>query len=765
MSDNRNYFKSTEIRGNFYNKNDTTNSINANAEFDGLIKANSDVDAYGNINMKAIPPPGPLPIKSISFSNDFVARLSLSEDYTTSSFSIWVKYSQWASGGTTTIINKYNNLEVSIVNGKLRLGDPDTTSFIDSNDSIPLNAWTHIAVTFDYINNVQKMYINSVLQTNQGTYDNTTNNANDTLFFNNLNGNPNLVSYRAISKYSEVYLFTSIIDQTTVDLLYTTEGDLSNLYPNCPFYFRFAEVVGVGEIADSAVLSPNLNLLLTGTYTLDADIPSITTAPIPTYSSNNITFTHNSVLKTLRASDLVKIIDGTFSNGQVYEGDITVLQDAITLNESNITNLNGTVINQGNLITVNTTNISTNTNNITNLQTKTNNFYVDTNAYYFNAHIKPDLMYSIILDGVSTVGEQLIKFYGNSYIQQLGDNVTNLFKNIQIASGSTLNGITTAQLNYLSSITEDLQPKLNIITTNTNNITTNTTNITNLQTKTANIEVVGGNYYFNAHIRPGLSHSVILDGNSTVGEQLLKFYGNSHIIQYENNITNYMKNIEIASGHSINGISTTKLSYLQNISSDVQTQINTINTNITTNTNSINTINTNITNIENVNTTQTNAINTLTTNLGITNNNINAVDAKYENITHDDLNNPILSKNLLVSLTNLQTQVDNINIISIPRYFSIQYFDPALNGGLTFNHNLDIRIDSQLYKYELYFHPFNASYNYQSELTPIHNSTGLLIRLTNNRVRIKMDNFNIKVVAENYIVTSYTQGYVYCYVY
>jgi hypothetical protein len=53
MTDNRNYFKSTEIRGNFYNKNDVTNSINAYAEYDGKIRANDDIDIYGDFNMKA----------------------------------------------------------------------------------------------------------------------------------------------------------------------------------------------------------------------------------------------------------------------------------------------------------------------------------------------------------------------------------------------------------------------------------------------------------------------------------------------------------------------------------------------------------------------------------------------------------------------------------------------------------------------------------------------------------------------------------------
>jgi hypothetical protein len=66
-----------------------------------------------------------------------------------------------------------------------------------------------------------------------------------------------------------------------------------------------------------------------------------------------------------------------------------------------------------------------------------------------------------------------------------------------------------------------------------------------------------GNYYFDRHIRVKPNWSFILDRESTVGEQLIKFYGNSHISQLGDNVTNYMKNIEIAPNCSLNGLTTT----------------------------------------------------------------------------------------------------------------------------------------------------------------------------------------------------------------
>lgn len=779
MTDNRNYFRSSEIRGIFNNFDDTTNNIIASANFQGSINLLPD---------NSSPQPRiPKALKSLYLNNTADQKsyglIPLSNtEYSVVSISMWLKIESLRLS-PAGIINKFFNIRILAFtvgsNFKIALTNQESIAILIETELLNYNQWYHLVITYDYINLSHKLYLNSIVNPTTANIALNNNNPNDNIYIGLINPN----NLNNVSMYfTEFYLFEKVLTQSDVNLLYTSEGDLNNFYTQCPFYYRNEELINTNEILDSSIITPDLNLRCFGVYSIVNDIPPnliIPEIPVVEINSKPLTFYHNNQIYNLNSSDLKKIVDGSFSNGNIYEGDFVEIQtqlnnQALTINQLNtevntidfnLTNLNGTVTNQANLITVNTlnfgvlateqytntANIITNTNNITTLQTKLNGIT--------NADLTDVLLYT---ENLNLGGFSFNNTNNISYII----NPTGIYLLGPIYFSENINNVNTITFSYIANLSSDCQTQLNSLFSQVNLLSTSTTadinqinsivnNNTNLiSSNTTDINSLISQVNLN---NQKLASVNINEGIFNIHNQGFYISGESSNFICEG-ICALRKLSEIIVSESGNIINTTKLDYLSSINEDLQPKLNALTNSIINNTNLINANTTNINNNTNSINTNTNLINNNTTDINllhnaifetvingpstsvinritqnannitqnanniITNNNnlLNKIH-QLEDITRDDLNNPIYSKNLKTDIidnfNNLQNQINEINN---SQNININWFGFSVNTFYTATFSSS----------NIYFRPREVRF-YWNSVNPVLNANNQSFNITN----------------------------------
>jgi hypothetical protein len=148
----------------------------------------------------------------------------------------------------------------------------------------------------------------------------------------------------------------------------------------------------------------------------------------------------------------------------------------------------------------------------------------------------------------------------------------------------TINGISNTLFNYLTNVSSDLQTQLDTITTNISNLVLPISPILN----NANVFTAINKFVNYVEIGTGVNDALLVRGSETVTGP---FYANSDCVigasttneLTVNSMTTFLNTVTLNSTitfiQSINNISATTFNYLNGVTSNIQAQINSINTN------------------------------------------------------------------------------------------------------------------------------------------------------------------------------------------
>jgi len=247
---------------------------------------------------------------------------------------------------------------------------------------------------------------------------------------------------------------------------------------------------------------------------LSAFVGGGTVSPYPsiTYDSslNQTTFTGNLVFPansissaSINNSRFVDLSSNQIISNKEFSG--TTVFSSIQLNSNLIVNTGGTTILNSNLALINflsgtSSNINT---SITALQTKTTNMSFGSNTTTFTGTMvfpTASISFNAIVGVACTLGQNQT-ITGTKTFSAVQNFTSNLRLDSSLlvgtAGGTVILNSTLQKINFLSSVTSDINTSLttlsNDITTNTSNITTNTNSINTLNTKTTDISYSASN--------------------------------------------------------------------------------------------------------------------------------------------------------------------------------------------------------------------------------------------------------------------------------
>ena len=245
---------------------------------------------------------------------------------------------------------------------------------------------------------------------------------------------------------TELLIHDRILSLSEIQSLRTTQITYPIVDNSVIYYFRF-------DSNDTTVEnygSGTKNLLLNTLTPFVTELPGYFTHIVPslpvTSSDNNISFTYHDVSYNITPTNLYHLRDLT-----------TDVQSALSI-------------------------VSQNSLNIVENAEKLQYIVGGANDTFFTKNITSQGPDANIVLGSDTNSNQLL-FYTDSYINQIGNNVTNYFKNLSIAAGSFINNMASEKLEYLKNITQDVQAA---ITSFTSSISSLQTDVTNLQTNQIN---------------------------------------------------------------------------------------------------------------------------------------------------------------------------------------------------------------------------------------------------------------------------------------
>jgi hypothetical protein len=188
--------------------------------------------------------------------------------------------------------------------------------------------------------------------------------------------------------------------------------------------------------------------------------------------------------------------------------------------------------------------------------------------------------------GSGTGQAYLTSFAGDFYIEVNGGSFkinqwmpgVNLFTVDHATIVGNLNGITPTQLGYLTSITSNVQTQLNTLSGNLGNYLPllGGSLSGNLNCNALLQRLTGGNIWINMMNTSTGYVQYMTDTNNSVATMVLDVQTSAVVTGGAPTITSYTIHPPITVVTSINGITPTQLGYLNTLSSNIQTQLNTL---------------------------------------------------------------------------------------------------------------------------------------------------------------------------------------------
>lgn len=190
-------------------------------------------------------------------ADDFVnvaddAALDIEDELTVA---VWIRPDRYPSSGLMTILSKDENYEFHLnPDGTINWWWNNSSGFtreFDSNTSVPLNEWSHIAIVYSRLQGTQTIYINGVADASQSYTNQSLRTNNDPLQI----GNDQYFSGRYFSgDIDEVYVFETALSQARIQELMETEPEFCGEDEALAFYIFDQEVWNgsAGEVADGS---------------------------------------------------------------------------------------------------------------------------------------------------------------------------------------------------------------------------------------------------------------------------------------------------------------------------------------------------------------------------------------------------------------------------------------------------------------------------------------------------------------------------------
>ncbi|GLQ33503.1 LamG domain-containing protein [Litoribrevibacter albus] len=190
-------------------------------------------------------------------ADDFVnvaddAALDIEDELTVA---VWIRPDRYPSSGLMTILSKDENYEFHLnPDGTINWWWNNSSGFtreFDSNTSVPLNQWTHVAIVYSRSQGTQTIYINGVADASRSYTNQSLRTNNDPLQI----GNDQYFSGRYFSgDIDEVYVFEAALSQTLVQNLMETEPEFCGDDDALAFYIFDQETWNgtAGEVSDGS---------------------------------------------------------------------------------------------------------------------------------------------------------------------------------------------------------------------------------------------------------------------------------------------------------------------------------------------------------------------------------------------------------------------------------------------------------------------------------------------------------------------------------